>query len=110
MENFSKEDILKLRNFLQEIIRDPIPLDDQKKWILNGKMYCQEWEMIEILKCLFHGEETYLGDPPPNRLKNNALFDQSFVIQKSRALKETFKTAEAIISELRKLRGTFCGA
>ena len=42
-------------------------------------MWCEDWEMIEILKYLFLGEETYFKELPPRRLRNNPLWSKEAV-------------------------------
>ena len=106
---YSREDVLTFKNFIQKIIEKPTPIYAQKNWSAGGKIFCEEWEMIELLKCLFYGEALYRGDPPPNRLKNNPLFDQDDIVRKAAALIEEFKTAEAIVEHLKKRREAFCG-
>lgn len=76
--------IRSLQEFCQQIIFRPIPLDAQITIRDGDKIWCQDWETIEICKCLFHGEDVYRADPPPNRLKNNPLWSKDAIIQKAR--------------------------
>lgn len=101
---FSNEDILKFKIYCQSITMTPRPLEAQPHTRGAGRLWCEDWEIIEVLKYLFHGRELYLGDPPPNRLKNNPLWSQEDIIAKAEALKEQFKDADEIIEHLRSRR------
>ena len=101
---FSQEEIIALKRYCQEITFKPAPLSG-KNFVREGIfIWCKDWEIIEILKCLFHGEEVYLGDPPPNRLKHNPLWSQADIVAKAKEMKDKFVTAEKIIEELRRQR------
>lgn len=76
--------IRSLQEFCQQIIFRPIPLDEQVTIRDGEKIWCQDWEIIELCKCLWHGEEVYRGDPPPNRLKNNPLWSKDVIVEKAR--------------------------
>jgi len=77
---FSPEQIRALKIFNQSITMRPIPIDQQEV-IRNGKdIWCADWWTIEVLKCLFNGEEMYRADPPPNRLKHNKLWSMEQIV------------------------------
>lgn len=73
-----------LQEFLQNVIFRPLPLDSQITVRDGDKIWCQDWEVIELCKCLWHGEDVYRADPPPNRLKNNPLWSKDAIIEKAR--------------------------
>ncbi len=87
---FSDAEILAIKNFTQFIIEKPVAIEAQKHERSGIFLFCEEWETIEILKYIIHGEETYLGDPPPNRLKGNPLFKQELIIVKAKIMMAFF--------------------
>ena len=98
---FNDADKLKFKIFCQTIISAPRPIDAQPHTRAGDKMWCEDWELIEICKYLFHGPELYFGDPPPNRLKNNNLWNQKDIQATAEKLIEEFKTADDIINYLK---------
>lgn len=78
---FSQEEIIALKRLNQSIIFRPLPMDRQESQRQGNFMWCSDWWHIEVLKCLFHGADTYLGDPPPRRLKNNPLYSPSATVE-----------------------------
>lgn len=94
-------DIHKLKNFCQIIIEKPRPMHAQPFKVLNGKFWCEDWEIIEILKYFFNGESMYLTDPPPNRLKNNPLWERNRIIFQARRLAEEFPDVDNLINHLK---------
>lgn len=101
---FNEEDVLKLRRFCQSIISNPRSMDNQPCTRIGSMMWCEDWEIIEICKYLFHGSQLYHGDPPPNRLKNNTLWSKEDIAAKSEKLIEILKTADDIIEYLKRRR------
>ena len=99
--NFNEEEILEIKKFCQAITNKPRWFKDQPHISKDGFIFCEDWELIEICKYLFHGKELYLGDPPPNRLKNNPLWSQEEIIQKAEALIAEHKTVDKIIAVLK---------
>lgn len=97
---FNAADILLLKRFLQEIIGRPRPMEVQPSVREGIYLWCEDWEIIEILKYLFHGKEVYYGDPPPNRLKNNPLWSKEEIEKKAEQLKEKYQNAARIIEAL----------
>lgn len=68
-------------------------------------MWCEDWEMIEILKYLFLGEETYFAEAPPRRLRNNPLWSKDAVKAKAQELWAQFGgNVEDIIGRMRSAR------
>ena len=99
-----KEAALKLKLFCQEIINTPRALEDQSHIIEDGHIWCDDWRLIEILKCLFLGEETYHSDPSPKRIKNSHLWSKSEIVHEANLLRASYKTIEELIDELRNKR------
>lgn len=77
---FTPEQIRELKIFNQSITMRPIPIDKQEAARKGKDIWCADWWTIEVLKCLFNGEETYRLDPPPNRLKNNKIWSMEQII------------------------------
>lgn len=99
------EDKIKLKKFNQSIIDNPRPMDEQWSETKDGKIWCSDWEIIEILKYMFNGRSMYMEDPPPNRLKNNPLFDKNKIAGTAEFLLKHYKgDADAIIERLRNER------
>ena len=101
---FSEDDILKLKKFCNEVTTNPRAIGDQPHTREHGRLWCDDWEIIEVLKYLFNGRELYIGDPPPNRLKNNPLWSKEDIMQKAENLARENKTADGIILILRERR------
>ncbi len=101
---FNNEDCLKFRIFCQSIIVSPRPIDAQYHKREGIFIWCEDWEIIELCKYLFHGRELYYGDPPPNRLKFNPLWSKDDIAEKAEKLIAEFKDADSIIEHLRKRR------
>lgn len=96
------DECLALRRFCQEITYKPRPLDEQPCARQGVYIFCEDWEMIEITKFFFLGEETYFSEVTPRRLKNNPLFDKDIIKQKAQALfNHNNGNVEAIIEYLR---------
>lgn len=100
----TREDYLKYKNYCQEIINKPRPMDDQPHARTGAFMWCEDWELIEILKYFFLGHDTYMAESPPRRLQNNMLWAKADIASKAEELKAVFKTADKIIEMLRKRR------
>jgi len=101
---FSQEDIIKFKKFAQEIINSPNPIEQQKFIREKNFLWCTDWEIIEILKYLFNGEDMYLTDPPPNRLKNNPLWSKEEIIKAAKEIIENSDNSDEIIKKLKKKR------
>lgn len=97
---FTDAENLKLREFCQKITNAPRPFEQQPSQKIDGYAYCEDWEIIEIVKCLFNGD-SYWGDPVPNRLKNNPLWEgREKMMERAIKLVENLKTVDAIIAHL----------
>lgn len=97
---FTDSENIKLRECCQRIVNAPRAFDQQPSQKIEGFAYCDDWEIIELLKCLFNGD-AYWKDPEPNRLKNNPLWTgKEDMMGKAVSLVEQFKTVEAIIKHL----------
>ena len=101
---FSDKDIIKLKRFTESIIADPRPLDKQSCVSKNGKLWCEDWEIIEICKYIFNGKSMYYGDPPPNRLKNNDLWSKEKIEEQAEKLMRDLVVMDNIIAELKRWR------
>lgn len=101
---FTDKDIIKFKTFCQEIIGNPRPMDEQPSQKYGGYLWCEDWEIIEILKYLFNGRDGYHGDPPPNRLKNNPLWSKDEIEKKAEMLMSFYQNSDHIIENLRSLR------
>lgn len=77
---FNDEEILKIKLLCQNITMRPLPLDKQESVRDGNHVWCADWWTIEVCKFLFHGEQTYLLDPPPNRLKNNPCWNMKTIV------------------------------
>lgn len=93
-------------NVLQNIIDRPRPFYAQRYIAINDMRWCEDWEIIEILKYFINGEEMYLNDPPPNRLKNNTLWSKEDIVCKAKNMRDILGTAENIKNHIVKLRET----
>lgn len=100
---FSDTEILAIKNFTQYIIEKPVAIEAQKHERRGIYLFCEEWEAIEILKVLIHTEPVYLGDPPPNRLKNNPLFDQADIIRKAKTMMRFFEDCRNSSPEIKEI-------
>lgn len=94
---FNDKECLSLRIYCQSIVNSPRRLEDQIHTRSGGFLWCEDWEIIEILKCLFNGVPTYEVEPPPNRLKNNPLWNKKAIVSVAKVLVKELKTVENII-------------
>ena len=101
---FTDADKLEFKRFCQSIIESPRPMDDCNMKRSGAFIWCDEWEIIEILKYLFNGPDMYAQDPPPNRLKNNPLWSKEEIVAKAEGLIKVYSTAENIIGALKARR------
>lgn len=100
---FTREQNLVFQNYLQQIIEKPRRIEDQPHQRDGRFLWCRDWELIELLKCLFNGDD-YAGDPPPNRLKDNPFFDKSVIMGRTKEIIDQYKTPEAIVAYLKEWR------
>ena len=103
---FTPAELIKLKRFCQEIISSPRPLDDQPSQKSGIYLWCEDWEIIEILKYFFLGREVYYLDPPPNRLKNNPLFSKDEIEKKAGGFMH--QSADEVIEKLKNKRCVKC--
>jgi hypothetical protein len=68
-----------LRIFCQEITYKPRMLDAQPCERSGAHIWCEDWKIIEILKFLFLGEDCYMRELPPRRLRNNPLWSKEAI-------------------------------
>ena len=101
---FNKDDILKFRLFCHEICANPRSIEAQPYKREGTFLWCEDWEIIEILKYLFNGKVMYYEDPPPNRLKNNPLWNKEDIEKKAEALVVELVETDKIIEHLRAKR------
>lgn len=97
--NWTREQRLVFQNYLQRIIEKPTRMEAQHVVKENGFWWCGEWHMIELLKYMINGHE-YMGDPPPNRLKDNLLWSKDAIVEEGTAIFSMFKTPDAIVQYL----------
>lgn len=102
--NFGRDGYLILKNYCQEIINKPRAMEDQPHERVGAFLWCEDWEIIEILKCFFLGKETYMNELPPRRLRENTLWAKADIAEKVDELYEVFKTPEKIVKALRERR------
>lgn len=98
------KDMIRLRNYCQVIISQPRALDAQPSVREGVHLWCEDWELIEILKFMFLGKETYLIEPPPNRLKNNPLWSKENIIKMAEKYMEIYQDADQIVSLMKGIR------
>lgn len=101
---FTDEQLLPVKLFCQSIIEKPRPIFKQPHTKSNGFFWCEDWELIEICKYIFNGHEGYLGDPPPNRLKDNPLWSKDDIVKKGQDLLQRHENLDSLIAELRSKR------
>lgn len=101
---FNEQERYLLKKYCEEIIYSPRPIDAQPHKKENGKIWCEDWEIIEILKYMFNTKEAYWGDPPPNRLKNNPLWSKEGIEKKAEDFINLYKSPITIIDSFKTLR------
>jgi len=104
----SKEKIM-LENHLNSIIGNPTSFDNQKSIMGDDGfcLWCEEWELIEMLKYLFNGKEVYDRDPPPNRLKKSTVWSKEAIEQKVIQDLDAMDSVEQIITYFNMRRNKF---
>jgi len=101
-------DRIALKRFVQQITEQPWPLDQQPCRAEGVFRWCTDWELIELGKCLFLGEATYLADPPPRRLRFNPLWSQDAIVQEARRLLTVHAdSVDTLLSELQSRRASY---
>ena len=109
MKNFIEKENIALQEYLGSIIGRPTPFSHQKsEFDSSGKcLWCEEWEIIEMLKFLFNGKDIYYRDPPPNRLKNSTLWSKEKIEEKIERELGSMEDANTIIEHFKKIREGF---
>lgn len=105
MLNRDSPEVTILKTYCSQVQNSPRMLEDQPHRREGVHIFCEDWEIIELLKCLFNGVDVYMKEDPPKRLKKNPLWSREDIIQKSRKLAEELKTPEAIVEHFKRLRG-----
>lgn len=100
----SREDQLVFMNYAQKLIEKPRYMDEQPCQRQGQFMWCDDWEIIELLKYFFNGHDGYLGDPPPNRLVGNPFFSKENIVQRAKGIIDELKTPTAIVEYFIKRR------
>jgi hypothetical protein len=85
-----------LKNFTQFVTFNLLPLYEQKSKGKGKDFWCTDWWTIEVGKYLFNGEETYMGDPPPYRLRDNTNFDKKKIIKDGNVKLATFEALQQV--------------
>jgi len=100
---------IKLQEYLQDIIGKPTPFSKQKSMFgtLGNCLWCDEWELIEMIKYLFNGKEVYYRDPAPNRLKNSPFWSKEAIEAKVEKDLGNMTTIEEIIGYFKNIRNSF---
>jgi hypothetical protein len=94
-----------LKEYCQKIIENPRPIWAQPNIAQDGRMWCEDWEIIEILKYFFNGKDMYYDDPPPNRLKNNPLWSKQDIERRALELRDLCaRSVDKIIEHLTERR------
>jgi len=101
---FSEDDLLKLKNYLQQIIDKPRWISHQPHVRQGPHLWCDDWRIIEVLKYLIYGAAAYEQDPPPNRLKNNPLWSKAQIVADADELYRTCVSADNLINIFKEIR------
>ncbi len=109
MTTFTQEEIIKLKELLFWMTGAPIPFDKQKV-IFNEEgrcLWCEEWETLEMIKYIFRGKETYLTEPPPNRLKNSTIWSREVIAEKTEKVVSEANNIEELIGYFKNRRDLY---
>lgn len=106
--NISENESTDLKHLCQLLINCPLKMEQQQHVIKDSKIWCSEWESLELCKYIIYGKDYYYRDPVPNRLKHNPLFPGKAVIeQKAEKLLASFNTVSELITFLKNNRVNF---
>lgn len=106
--NISENECTNLKHLCQLFINCPLRMEQQQHIIKDGKIWCSEWESLELCKYIIYGKAYYYNDPLPNRLKNNKLFFGKEIIEKkAESLLTRFNTVTELIDFLKHNRKIF---
>lgn len=64
----------KIGKYIQRVIYNLLPFEDQFCIFQDGFYWCDDWEEIEKLKYLYVGKKKYFEYPVPYRANSNPLF------------------------------------
>jgi hypothetical protein len=109
MKTFTQKENIALQEYLSTIIGNPTPFAKQTSvFDTSGKcIWCEEWELIEMLKYLFNGKDIYYRDPPPNRLKDSTLWSKEKIEEKAEAELGKIEDINLILAYFKKWREGF---
>ena len=110
MKTLEEKEKTALKEYLQKVIGNPTPFDKQKSIFGENKLclWCDEWEVIEMLKFMFNGKDNYYLDPPPNRIKNSVgLWSKEAIEAKVEKELGNMETTEQIIEYFKNRREHF---
>jgi len=94
----SSPEAKKMSLYCQRVIQNLRTPDEQPWQQEKGWIWCDDWEVIELCKCLFNGIEGYRNDPPPRRLRGNPLWSQEAIIAEATKLARECGGADKIIA------------
>jgi hypothetical protein len=71
----------------------------------GSRIWCEDWQIIEILKYMFLGETTYFNEASPRRLRNNPLWSKDEIKKKAELLLEDFGgNVDELVNRIRSAR------
>lgn len=103
--HISENESTSLKHFCQLLINCPLRMEQQQYVIKDEKIWCSEWESLELCKYIIYGKPYYYNDPPPNRLKHNSLWNKEEIERKAEILLTKFNTVAELILFLKQNRG-----
>jgi hypothetical protein len=110
MKTFNDKEIIQLKEYLSSVIGNPTPFAKQKS-IFRSDGFCQwcdEWELIEMLKYLINGKDNYYADPIPNRLRKSDVFPgKKFIEEKVIKSFDSYGSVDEIINHFKRIRGAY---
>lgn len=106
---YSPAEITAFKNYCQQIIDRPRAIDQQPHERKDGFLFCEDWQIIEMLKYYFNGPVMYADDPPPNRLKRNPLFNKADLVTLAMAVEAEYPDVNDRINYFRSRRSIVYG-
>jgi len=110
MKTITREENIALQNYLNTILSFPTSFSQQKSNMGEEGfcLWCEEWEVIEMVKYLINGKDMYYADPPPNRLRNSqGLWSKEAIEKKVIDTFDTMESVDQIIEWFKKARANF---
>jgi len=101
---FDAAQTLEFLKYIQQVTERPRRMDQQWHRRESNFLWCDDWEILEILKYYVNGPQGYAGDPPPNRLKNNPMFDKEQIAKQAEQLIAEFSNPEGVIQYFKERR------